>query len=129
MLLRALLVWIGLAALAILNAAIRERLINPRLGGNAGHVISTVMLSVIIFVAAWLTIPWVAVSSEADAWVVGAEWVTLTATFEFLAGHYLFRSSWEKILADYNVRRGRVWPLVLITCLLAPVLAHRLGNL
>lgn len=48
----------------------------------------------------------------------------LTLGFEFLAGHYLFGSSWEKLLADYNVARGRIWLLIPIVTLLAPVWAQ-----
>lgn len=128
MILRGVLMWIALAAMAILNAAVRETLIRPRVGERAGHVISTVALCLVILFLAWLTIPWIGVRTVAGAWGIGAVWLTLTVAFEFLAGHYLFGSSWEKILADYNVLRGRVWPLVLIACLLAPLLAHRLRN-
>jgi hypothetical protein len=58
-----------------------------------------------------------------DAFLVGLLWVVLTVAFEFLAGHYIFGNSWETLLADYNVFRGRVWLLVLLTNLLAPLLA------
>ena len=57
---------------------------------------------------------------------IGAGWVVLTLAFEFLAGHYLFANSWERLLADYNVAQGRIWILVLITTLLAPVVVYRL---
>jgi len=52
-------------------------------------------------------------------------WVALTLAFEFLAGHYLFHNPWDKLLADYDVLHGRIWPLVLIVTLLAPVIAYR----
>ena len=56
----------------------------------------------------------------------------LTLAFEFLAGHYLFGNSWERLLADYDVARGRIWPLVLIVTFVTPLLlvlarARRLG--
>jgi hypothetical protein len=43
--------------------------------------------------------------------------------FELLAGHYVFGNSWEKLLADYNLFRGRIWALVLIIILFAPLWA------
>jgi hypothetical protein len=46
----------------------------------------------------------------------------LTVGFEFLAGHYLFGNPWRRLLEDYNVVRGRVWMLVLLTTALAPLL-------
>jgi len=41
--------------------------------------------------------------------------VTLTVAFEFLAGHYVFGTPWHQLVADYNIFRGRIWVLVLIT--------------
>ena len=49
-------------------------------------------------------------STTRDAWTIGALWLTLTLAFEFLAGHYVFRTSWRQLLADYNVFRGPVTP-------------------
>jgi hypothetical protein len=53
---------------------------------------------------------------------VGLFWLVLTVTFEFLFGRYVAGASWEALLADYDVLRGRLWPLVLLTTLLAPSL-------
>jgi hypothetical protein len=47
-------------------------------------------------------------------------WVILTVVFEFLAGHYLFENSWDRLIADYNMVRGRVWVLVLFASFFAP---------
>ena len=33
-------------------------------------------------------------------------------TFEFGFGHYVAREPWAKLLADYDVRRGRIWRVV-----------------
>ncbi|MGQ9625254.1 MAG: hypothetical protein ACUVT9_07815 [Candidatus Bathycorpusculaceae bacterium] len=46
--------------------------------------------------------------------------------FEFIAGHYVFGNSWEKLLADYNLLEGRLWSLVLLTILIAPYIANKL---
>jgi hypothetical protein len=67
--------------------------------------------------------PWIGPRQSADAWSVGALWLVLTLGFEFLVGHYVFRNSWEKLLADYNILQGRIWVLVPIITLLAPRLA------
>ena len=111
---------------AFANGALREIVLIPRLGDRTGHIISTLLLSATILAMAWFIIPWVRPASIQDAWLAGILWVLLTLAFEFLAGHYLFHNSWEKLLADYNVARGRIWILVLVTTLLAPVLVTRL---
>ncbi|MEQ1759383.1 MAG: hypothetical protein ABL986_13765 [Vicinamibacterales bacterium] len=51
--------------------------------------------------------------------------VAMTMTFEFLGGHYLFKQPWERLLADYNLSAGRIWVVVLIATLLAPLLTRR----
>lgn len=71
------------------------------------------------------TIRWIAPRDSAAAWTVGLTWLLLVLAFEFLAGHYVFGSSWSKLLADYDVMRGRVWVLVLLTTLTAPVVSSR----
>jgi len=118
---RALLAWLLILVLAILNGAFRQGLLIPRLGERAGHIISTLLLSLLVLVASWFLIPWVRPASTRDAWFIGVFWVGLTLGFEFLAGHYLFGNAWEKLFADYNLAAGRIWVLVLITTFIAPV--------
>lgn len=125
MLLKAIGVWLLLLVIAIVNGAVRETVLTPRLGPKTGHTLSTLSLSAAILVAAWLTAPFVRYESVSDAWLVGVLWVVLTLAFEFLAGRYVFGKSWEVLVADYDVMQGRIWPLVLVATLLAPVLAAR----
>lgn len=70
-------------------------------------------MSALILAITFVAMPW-----------IGALWVAMTVAFELLAGHYLFGNTWERLLADYNVLRGRIWVLVLITTFLAPRLTR-----
>jgi len=123
---RALIVWIALLALAIGNGGFRERFVKPRVGEAAGHVLSTLLLAILILALSWVAIGWIRPDSTRAAWTVGAVWLGMTLAFELLAGHFLFRAPWKKLLADYDVTRGRVWIVIPITTLLAPVWAYRL---
>jgi hypothetical protein len=87
---RALLVWVLLVGLAILNGAARETVLTPSLGPAVGHLASSVLLAGLIALTAWLSILWIAPGSARRAWAVGALWMSLTVAFEFLAGHYVF---------------------------------------
>lgn len=120
---RALAVWLLFLITAIVNGAVRESILRPAFGDKRAHVISTLSLSSLILVGAWLTAPFVRYDSTAAAWGVGVLWVALTLAFEFLAGRFVFGKSWDVLLADYDVMQGRIWPLVLVVTLLAPVLA------
>ncbi len=123
---RSVLVWLVIMVLAIVNGGFRQVVLVPALGERAGHVLSTILLSIVVMVAAWISLPWLRPLTPMDAWRIGLLWVGLTLAFEFLVGHFLFRTSWEQLVADYNVARGRVWVLVPITTLLAPVVGYLL---
>ncbi len=126
MYIRASLAWFAILLLAILNGGFRQALLIPRLGERDGRIVSTLLLSALVFLAAWLLVPWMRPASSRAAWSIGALWLLLTLAFEFLAGHYLLGDSWESLLAEYNVAKGRIWILVLISVLVAPVVVHAL---
>ena len=129
MLLRAAAIWLLLVILAILNGTVRNYLLAPLTGNGAAHIISSVTLSILIFATAWLFIGWIHPATAAQVLGVSIFWLLLTVLFEFGAGHYLFKNPWEKLLADYNIFKGRVWILVLFATLLAPYWAARARGL
>ena len=120
MYLRAMLLWLGLMVLAILNGTLREYAITPLTNDHTGHWISTVVLCVLILLATWAGLKCLGPRNTRDTWLIGVFWTVLTVAFEFGAGHYIFKHPWSKLLADYNVLTGRIWVLVLLTTLLAP---------
>jgi hypothetical protein len=122
---RALLVWVLLVGLAILNGAARETVLSPRLGPAVGHLASSVLLAGLIALTAWLSILWIAPGTARRAWAVGALWLSLTVAFEFLAGHYVFGHPWPRLLADYDILQDRAWLLVLVATLVTPAWAWR----
>ena len=121
MLLRAAVIWFGILVLASLNGAVRDLLLMPRLGDQTARAISTIVLCGLVLLVTWRTIRWISPRSREDALRVGVLWVVLTLAFEFLAGHYLFHKPWTALLADYDLRSGRIWILALLTTLIAPV--------
>jgi hypothetical protein len=81
--LRSVVVWV---VLAILNGAVRNTVLTPRLGEFKGHISSTVILCAAILIVTWLTIGWVRPVNSSDALLIGGGWVLMTVAFEFLAG-------------------------------------------
>jgi hypothetical protein len=124
-----LVVWFLMLALASVNGAIREARLVPMMGDVAGRAVSTLTLSGLVMLLTYLTIRWIRPRSLREAWIVGSLWVTLTLAFEFLAGHFLFGNPWSQLLEDYNVFRGRIWSLVLITLAIAPFVCARIRGL
>ena len=126
---RALVVWLGILLAANVNGALREALLIARFGEVAGRALSTLILCGLVLLLTWLTIGWVGPSTPGQALEVGGFWLLLTLAFEFLVGHYVFRKPWAALLEDYDVSRGRIWVLVLVVVLLAPLWAARLKEL
>ncbi len=60
---------------------------------------------------------------------VGAAGLLGTVLFEFSFGHYVDGKSWGELAADYNLAKGRLWPLVLLTIFSAPLLAKRFRSI
>jgi len=125
MLAKAGLIWLAISVLAVLNGILRESGLRKIVSEPLAHVTSTLILGIAVIFVAIASIGWIGVTSLGVAWGIGAFWLVLTLAFEFLAGHYAFGNPWNKILADYNVFRGRVWLLVPFCVLFAPPLAYR----
>ncbi|MCU0640222.1 MAG: hypothetical protein MUF59_10205 [Candidatus Krumholzibacteria bacterium] len=126
---KSLVIWLAMGVVAILNAGVRNTFITPRLGEHAGHVISTVTGCSVFLLLIWLALPWIRPASRRDLWLIGSLWLAMTVAFEFLAGHYLFGNSWERLFADYNVLRGRVWVAVLAVTFFGPAWMGRLRGI
>lgn len=122
---RSLLMWLVLLLAMMVNGTFRVLVLEPRLGEDLARQLACVSGAAILLV---LTTPFVArlggLGSRA-LFGIGAFWLALTVAFEFLFGRYASGASWESLLADYDLRRGRLWPLVLVTVLFAPWLASR----
>jgi len=125
LILRSLVIWSAILVMAIANGALRQGWLNPTFGEAAGHIISTFVLSAVIMGVTFATISWMGPATRSDLWTIGVFWLGLTVAFEFLGGHFLFRRSWDLLLADYQIQAGRIWIFVLLSTLLSPPVAGR----
>ena len=119
-------VWVGLAVLAITNGILREALLAPALGDGAAHVLSTLLLAAAVATVAALFVRRFAHEADRRTLLsIGGLWTVLTLAFEFGFGRYVVGKSWAVLLADYDVLAGRIWVLVPLTLLVAPLVAAR----
>ncbi len=117
---RALLVW-GLIALAeILQGILRVRLLNRRVGDHRARQIGVGTGSLAILIIAWLAVPWIGPESTAECLLVGGLWVVAMLGLEIYFGRVVFRLPWNRIAADFDLRRGRLLGLGMLVLLLAP---------
>jgi hypothetical protein len=122
---RSVIVWFAMLIMASANGGVREALLVPTMGPGAARAVSTLLLCAIVFLLTYFTIRWIGPRSSRDAWIIGALWVAFTLGFEFLAGHFLFGNPWSELLEEYNVFRGRIWVLAVVTILVAPWVCAR----
>jgi hypothetical protein len=125
MLWKAALTWAIMAGLMIMNGAMRELLVAPRTGAYAGHVISVVTGAAIIIGLTYLFIRRLPALNRDDAWKISGLWLLLTVAFELVFFRVVESVPWTTLLADYNILRGRLWLVILLTVVLAPVLWQR----
>ncbi|MGD2215860.1 MAG: hypothetical protein PVJ64_03850 [Gemmatimonadales bacterium] len=124
--LKSLALWLSFGVIAATLGGLRESLLTPRIGELRAHQIGTAAVCVVVAVIIVLSIPWLDPTTS-QAVAIGALWVILTLVFEFGVFHYIVGEPWERLLADYNVMKGRLWPLVLVTELVVPYLTVRLA--
>ena len=122
--LKTLAIWVVILMLAILNGALRETVLIPQLGTATSFILSGVLLSVIIFVIANISLPWLGARRSSELACVGLGWLALTIVFEFSFG-LLQGKSWQVLLEAYMFKGGNIWPAVLVVTALAPWLAAK----
>jgi hypothetical protein len=117
---RWLIAWLGGVGIGVGNGIVREATYGRRLPEAAAHQVSTVT-AICGFGAYFAALQrlW-PLRSPAETRTVGLSWLVLTVAFEFSFGRLVAKQSWRDLLADYNVARGRTWPLVLAWIAVGP---------
>jgi hypothetical protein len=120
--------WLVFLAVAVACGILRESWLIPSLGPGGGRAAGTLLLCVLILGLIYLYVRKLTGASRNSVLRLGIFWTVLTGAFEFLGGRYVMGATWESLLADYNVLRGRLWPLVLLTTLWGPWLALKMSR-
>lgn len=121
--------WCLMVLCAVLNGIFRQSILLPRIGKHAGHIVSSVILSLAVLLVSFAFFSLSSVDySDLDLWFVGILWVVLTTGFEFGFGHFVMKRSWSMLLEDYNLLKGRVWSLVLLVTFLSPYLMGSIAS-
>lgn len=127
MILRAVAAWLLLLVVAFGAATLRVKLLEPRVGEPSAHVIGSLGVAVGFGVLIWVLAPWIVPGLDAQNLLfVGVGWTLATIGFEFGFGRLIMGHPWSRLLADYDLRSGRIWSLVLVMILLMPVVTGAL---
>ncbi len=128
-LLKALVLWIAILVLAIMNGALREKALIPAMGTFGALIASGIALSVCIGLVAFFATPWYGRLPASQYWLIGLFWLVLTVLFEFSFGRFVQNKDWTELLHAYTFKGGNIWPAVLAVTLLSPWLTARLRGM
>jgi len=112
--------WLLLLGIMFANGVVRVGLLQPRLGEEAARQAASLFGAAIVIAFSGWFVHRTAMTSPGRLLAVGGLWLALTVTFEFGMGRFVSGASWEALLADYDLRAGRLWPLVLVAVLVGP---------
>lgn len=114
------LAWTLLAVLAVGNGVIREMVYGPRMTERAAHQISTIS-AILLFTlyTVWLESVW-PLTSMKQAAGIGGLWLCLTLAFEFSMVCLVQKRPLSDALAEYDLKAGRLWILVLVSVAVLP---------
>jgi uncharacterized membrane protein YgdD (TMEM256/DUF423 family) len=119
----AIVLWVIVAVVAVANGYFGNTVVAGQLGDYGAHVYKTVVVILAVFLMAWIYARQTRGAEWAgEALAVGILWLGLTIVFEFVFGHYVLHNPWETLIADYRIWKGRLWSLVLLSELFAPLL-------
>jgi hypothetical protein len=117
---KATLAWLLLFAVMFANGAIRVLVLQPRLGEDGARRVASVSGAALVLIVSWLFVRFSPEARTAQLWGVGVAWLAATVAFEFLFGHFVSGLSWPALFADYDIARGRLWSLILLSVCLGP---------
>ncbi len=114
----AFLIWVMIIPIAILNGGFREYVL-VKLGVLA-RPLSGIILSVCIFIVAYLLVPKIKNCVKRDYILFGVMWFILTNLFD-LSAYIKAGEGFAGLVQSYNIFTGNTWLLVVVTALIAPM--------
>jgi len=121
--LRAVGLWALLMAAETLLGLWRVKLLSVWLGEEAARDVGVFTGSLIILLITFACIGWIPARDTRTLLLIGSSWVMLTIGYEVVLGRFALDRSWAEIAADFNLFRGRLFPLGLVLLLFSPLLS------
>ena len=119
--------WFVLLLIAIVNGTLRDFVWGAELSEPVRHVIGTCIGLALHFGAMYLFVRHFAAGASAGQLVrLGLMLAAMTVAFEFGFFGTVRGVPYEKLAADYNILKGRLFGLVVLNALLAPYLSAKL---
>lgn len=111
-----------LAVTAVNHFVLTKRMYEPRYGVLRAHQISMATRIGYIFIFAYAILYFARGYTTFETFYAGVFWLLLILAFEWV-GSLILRRPVREILQGWHVERGFMWPYVLLTYLLSPLIA------
>ena len=126
---RAFIIWLLIAMAEVLQGIFRVRLLNRRVGDHRARQIGVFVASAIILVITWIAIPWLDTGNVNDLLGIGFFWLVLMLALDIGFGRLVFHASWDRIVAEFDLRRGGLLGFGMLVIFFAPLLMAKLRGL
>lgn len=118
------LIWVMIIPIAILNGGFREYVLMVHLEILA-LPLGGIILSVCIFLVAYLFVPKIKGCVKRDYILFGVMWFVLTNLFD-LSSYIKSGEGFAGLLQSYNILTGNTWILVVLSALISPMLVMKI---
>jgi hypothetical protein len=100
--------------------------VEARLGERRAHVLFVLVSSVAVFLLGATFLADYPQTDNASLLWLGGLWLGLSLVFELLLSRVVLGLLWSRIFRDYNLFRGRLYPLLLLTVFFTPLASYHL---
>ena len=111
--------WLILCVVMFANGAVRALVLQPRLGEDLARQVASLTGVLFVLLASWLFVRRCSQATSRQLLWVGVGWLAATLAFEFGLG-FVSGLGWRDLLAEYNIFRGRLWSLIVLSVFLGP---------
>lgn len=124
MVLKALTIWLIIAVGEIINGNIRVRYLQRRYGRHRAKQISFFSGVAIFATICWCFLSWIGPNNLLHCLSIGLIWAILMMFLDIYFGKFVFRFSWDKILEDFNPRKGNLLGVGILLLLFCPGIVY-----
>ncbi len=129
MLLKAFAVWLLIAFVEMIHGILRAKFVAPKVGDLRSRQLAVFSGSLLIFLIAYATVPWIGPRTPNDAIQVGALWFFCMMIFEFSVGRLVFGFSWQWLWKDFSPFQGRLLLFGMMFLFLAPYMVGKIQRI
>jgi hypothetical protein len=122
---KAAVAWLALFVVMFANGVARVLVLQPSLGEERARQLASLTGLALVLAVSAAFVRLVPGASPSQLWHVGLGWAIATVAFEFTFGRFVSGLTWSALLADYDVRHGRLWSLIPVGLLVGPWLFGR----